>query len=331
MVEFPQDQGQTRRGLLGSLVGGLGLAAVAPWGKARAAAGQTPVSWSLRAVSSTYTFPDGAALPFYRLEHPGAGTTHGHVPLLEAVEGQVVQLTVDNRLPIAIRPALIGVAEGPFLRPGQSGTFTFSMPPAGSYLIGRGAPTRAGGTGRRAYDLQRPASGFAALVVSRPSSGLAELWNGGPSFDREYFLLYEDADERFNATMATAAGPLPAVNYEPNYFMLNGLAYPDIAADGDSVVSGLLGGRILIRMGNLGRMRQSIHFHGFHPEVVARDNVHETVLGEKDTVPLPWRTTVDLILTANQRGDYPLHPHSLTAVTANGFYPMGQLSLISIS
>ena len=36
--------------------------------------------------------------------------------------------------------------------------------------------------------------GLAATLVSRPTSGLQELWSGGPSFEREYVLLYEDAD-----------------------------------------------------------------------------------------------------------------------------------------
>lgn len=331
MSDTPQTEGQTRRGLLGSLLGGLGLAAAVPLSEARAAALSAPANWSLRAVPTTYTFPTGAVLPFFRLENLGAGTTHGHVPVLEATEGQTVTVQIDNQLPIAIRPGLIGVKDGPFLRAGQTGQFTFSMPPAGSYLMGRGNPTRGGGGGMQAYDMQRPASGFSAMVISRPTSGMNELWSGGPAYDREYFLLYEDADDRHNAVMGSAGSALPMQPYEPNYFMVNGLAYPDIAGDADSVVSGLLGERILIRMGNLGRMRQSIHFHGFHPEVVARNAVHETILGEKDTVPVPQRTTTDVILTANQVGDYPLHPHSLTAVSANGFYPLGQLSLISIS
>ncbi|MCA9003027.1 MAG: multicopper oxidase domain-containing protein, partial [Planctomycetes bacterium] len=113
--------------------------------------------------------------------------------------------------------------------------------------------------------------------------------------------------------------------------LINGLTYPGTASDPSTYVTGNLGDRILIRMGNLGRMRQSVHFHGYHPEVVARNSVPEAILGSKDTFPLPSSHTVDVILTANQAGTYPLHPHSLTAVTENGLYPGGQLTLITIS
>ncbi len=131
--------------------------------------------------------------------------------------------------------------------------------------------------------------------------------------------------------MANLSARPPGTVYEPNYFMMNGMAYPDTASDPATYVTGNLGERILIRMGNLGRMRQAIHFHGYHPEIVARENVPETTFGEKDTIGLPHRTTVDVILNADQVGTYLLHPHSLTAVTENGLYPWGQLTLITIS
>jgi hypothetical protein len=51
----------------------------------------------------------------------------------------------------------------------------------------------------------------------------------------------------------------------------------------------------------------------------------------KDTVEVASGTTVELILDVNQTGSYPVHPHSLTAVTANGLYPYGALNLIVAS
>ncbi len=331
MADSHPDSGTTRRGLLGSLIGGLGLAAAAPLREAQSAPRRSAVTWSLTAVPTTYNFPIGTVLPFYRLQHVGPGTTHGLIPVVEAVEGQTVTLQIHNQLPIPIRPALVGVADGPILRPGQTLQFTFTMPSAGSYLIGESTGQFPGAGGLTRADRKRPASGFSAMVISRPASGGNVLWSGGPAYDREYFLLYEDADDRWNATMGSATSMVPAEGYEPNFFMVNGQSYPDIASDPSALIVGNVGERILIRLGNLGRMRQSLHFHGYHPEVVARNNVIETIFGEKDTVPVPPRTTTDVILTPNQVGDYPLHPHSLTAVTANGFYPMGQLTLISIT
>ncbi len=317
----------TRRGLIGGLVGGLGAAA----GVSSLHAAPAPSTWSLRALPRTYTFALGDTLTYSRLEHIAGGSLIGSLPLLEATEGQSVQLDIDNQLTGPLRLEVIGVALGPALRGGQSGSFTFTMPPAGTYLVteARRGIASAGGLG--AAVATHPSRGIAAVLISRPSSGLNELWNGGPAFDRETVLLYEDTDDRWNAVLADPTLPPPQAPYEPNFFTVNGLAYPDLPADPTCVPAGQVGERILIRLANLGRMRQSIHFHGFHVDVAARNNQPEAILGQKDTVGLPSRGTVDVILTANQVGVYPLHPHSLTAVTANGYYPFGQLTVINIT
>jgi FtsP/CotA-like multicopper oxidase with cupredoxin domain len=193
------------------------------------------------------------------------------------------------------------------------------MPPAGTYLLtsvwwgGPMPPLEIGGT--------------SGVMVSRPSSGLQELWNGGPRWDREYVLLYEDTDSRYPLVTDQAGG----IQYEPDYFTLNGYAFPDTVSQSDIVIAGNNHDRILIRLCNLGRMRQCIHYHGFHVDVEARNNVPETIFGPKDTIPVPHGETTDVILTANQRGVFPVHPHSLTAVTAGGLYPLGQLTLITIN
>ncbi|NIR28875.1 MAG: multicopper oxidase domain-containing protein, partial [Gammaproteobacteria bacterium] len=83
--------------------------------------------------------------------------------------------------------------------------------------------------------------------------------------------------------------------------------------------------------GNLGHVRHAIHFHGYHVEIVSRNNVPETMLPAKDTIPLPGYTTAELNLAVTQPGIFPVHPHSLTNVTDNGLYPHGQIVLIDAS
>lgn len=173
----------------------------------------------------------------------------------------------------------------------------------------------------------RGALGLGAMIASRPASGLNELWSGGPTFDREYVLLYHDTDARWNQAAANLRWPDTSL-FEPNYFTLNGLSYPDLGSDPDSLVHCQVGERVLLRLGNIGKVRQSIHFHGYHAEIAARDNVPETSLPPKDTIPVPSDSTVDVILPVTQAGLFPLHPHFVPAVTANGLYPYGQLALI---
>jgi len=272
--------------------------------------------WAVEAKQVQEAFPDGSSLDFFRY-HPLQGSeTRGRLPYFEATEGATVVVGVKNSLAIPIRPEITGVAVGPLIAPGQQDWFRFIMPPAGSYQLSQADYGQVSGP-----------LGLAGVMVSRPSSGAQELWNGGPSFDREYVLHYQDSDERWN--QAAVSGSLPNLNlYEPNYFTINGLAYPNTTADPDSHIACLLGERVLLRLSNSGRMRHSIHFHGYHVEVAAKNNVPNTILPEKDTLELPAGGTTDLILTVNQVGTYPIHPHSLTAVTTNGTYPYGQLTYI---
>ncbi len=320
--------GKSRREFLGTLASGLGVSAAGLAAAPRASARPLATTWNLRAVQTSYDFADGTALPFFRFAPSGGGGRRGQLPYFEATEGDAVDVIINNQLPIALRPALIGVAEGPEIAAGTSGVFSFTMPPAGSYLFGH-APPRF--SSRSHGPVAHPThSGLSASVTSRPTSGQQELYNGGPTFDREYGLIYEDADSRINQTMGGTT-PSRTKPYEPNYFTVNGLAFPDSASDPDTIVSGSLGEDILIRFGNFGRMRQSIHFHGYHAQIVTQNTVPDATMPPKDTIAVPYHTTVDVILTPNQAGVYPLHPHSLTAVTANGFYPLGALALIDIT
>ncbi|MCP3916422.1 MAG: multicopper oxidase domain-containing protein [bacterium] len=314
----------SRRHFLAGL-GGAGLTATAA---PLARAATLPTTWNLEAVQTSYTFATGASLPYFRLQAVGTGATRGLLPYFEATEGTTIDIAIDNQLPVAIRPSVVSVADGPVIPANTSATFQLVVPPAGTYLVG---PARAPwSSGVESAVHAAPLSGLAAILVSRPTSGLSELWNGGPSFDREFVLVYEDADDRLNTAMVTpGAQALPP--YEPNFFTVNGLAYPETIQDVHTLVTGAVGERILIRLGNLGRMRQAVHFHGYHAEPVARDNVPEQAWPAKDTFPLPAFGTLDVILTPHQRGTYPLHPHSLTAVTAGGLYPFGQLTLMAIN
>ena len=139
--------------------------------------------------------------------------------------------------------------------------------------------------------------------------------------------MYQNADDRWNLAVDAGAAPDTSV-YEPNFHTVNGLSFPDLAGDPDSRIICELNDRVLIRLANLGLVRHAVHFHGYHVEVAARDNVRETAFGPKDTIPLPGRSTVDVVMPVNQTGIFPIHPHSLTTVTDNGTYPHGQITLI---
>ncbi len=328
----------SRRSLLGMLAGGLGLTATATAERAlkasRASARSTnslPASWALDAVNTAVSFGDGATIPFFEFMSIGGGQTRGLHPYAEATEGDTMTVSVSNSLKVTIRPTILGVARGPWIRPGKSGSFSFTMPPAGTYLLSTDqGPTGTHTAGHGAQAATRPATGLGGTLVSRPASGNQVLYDGGPSFDREYVLLFDDADDRWSAVQNDPRA-LPLTPYEANYFRVNGLAFPDTFADADTVVAANLGERVLLRLGNLGMTRQSIHMHGYHFDVATRDGAPEHFLGRKDTIQVAHRSTTDIIATVNQTGMFPFHPHNVQAVTANGLYPFGQLVLITVS
>ena len=272
----------------------------------------------LEALRSDESFGDRNRISFFRYRSRPGYRSDGALPRIDAPEKSIVVAEITNQLSIPILPELRGLQRGAVIPPKTRSWFAFRVPRAGTWLLEEAGLQKAAGP-----------MGFGAVVVSRPSSGKKELWNGGPAFDREYVLLYQDCDDRWNREVA--AGRIPNwTMYEPNYFTLGGLSYPGLAKHADTRIVCRLGERVLLRLGNLGHVRQSIHFHGFHVEIAARNNVPEFALPPKDTIPLPPGQTIDVLLKATQRGLFPVHPHFVPAVTANGLYPFGALTMIEV-
>jgi FtsP/CotA-like multicopper oxidase with cupredoxin domain len=305
----------SRRTFLGAAAAAGLTAFVGPWPSRRAWADTTgavwPLGprWELEAVRVESSFADGSTIPFFGYRSLPGTPSAGALPRLEATEHTIPYMSITNRLDFAIQPIVIGLEEGPTIEPGESRHMLFRMPRAGTWLLGEGLLGRVAGP-----------VGFGATLVSRARRQLSPP-------DREYVLVYQDADDRWNLDVDNGIDPDDSL-YEPNFHTLNGLSFPDSASDPDTRVVCEVGERILLRIANLGHVRQAIHFHGYHVEVAARDNVRESSLGSKDTLGVPGHTTAECILHVNQPGVFPIHPHSLTMVTDNGLYPHGQITLI---
>ncbi len=271
-----------------------------------------PPRWDIEAARVEQTFTDGYTVPFHRYLALGSTATSGSVPVLTGTAGDLVRMRVKNSLSYAIRPKIVGSNPGPWIAPGSTSTFTIVVPPAGTWMLTDDALGDAAGP-----------MGLGAVIVSRPGGALRKI----PNYDREYVLLYVDTDDRWNNAIDTGSTPNLAL-YEPNYHTLNSLTYPDTTLDTETTIHCQVGERVLLRMCNLGWMRHSIHFHGYHVDIERVNNQPQTVLGPKDTVPLPGHSTMEALLTVDQPGAFPFHPHSLTATTDNGLYAGGQISLI---
>ncbi len=274
--------------------------------------------WEIEAVRVEQAFSDGSTCPFFRYQAMGSTPSAGTVPVLSGRRGQVAQLRVRNSLTRGIRPTIVGGVPGPWIDPGTELTFDIDVPPMGTWML----------TDAELGDAAGP-MGLGAVIISRLGASISRrtLRSIGPRYDREYVLFYVDSDDRWNT--AIDAGGVPDFGvYEPNYHTVNNLTFPDTAGDAGTTIACQVGDRVLLRMCNLGWMRQSVHFHGYHVQIERINNQRQSIYGSKDTIPLPGHSTMEVLLPINQPGIFPVHPHSLTTTTDNGLYIGGQITLI---
>ena len=228
---------------------------------------------------------------------------------LLVMEGDDVNITVYNDLDRLISLEIPGVLEGtPAVAPGGSRIYSFSAPPAGSYCY---HDATNGEIGR--------AMGLAGPLIVMPGDGSNQLYAGGPAFDRQFTLVLHELDDRLNSAIA-GGGTYDMADYEPNYFFVNGLSFPDTAGDNDTLVSMHVGDDVALRFVNTGVITNPMHFHGYHVDVATRNRVPETAIITKDTVLVNVGECVDVVLPCDQPGVYPLHTHYVPGVTANGVY-----------
>lgn len=247
------------------------------------------------------------------------GTGPGILPSgLVVTEGDSIHITLNNNLDRTINLVIPGVIENtPSVNPGTSRTYSFTAPAAGSYYYTDGVNGEIG-----------KAMGLSGPLVVMPADGSNTLYTGGPVFHRQYTLVLNELDDRLNNAIYNGQS-YDIANYEPNYFFVNGMSYPDTTGDADTLVTIALGEDVAIRFINTGCIVNSQHFHGYHVNIASRNRAPETTMGEKDTVLVDVGECVDVILPVIQTGDYPLHTHYVPGVTANGTYANGALIIMS--
>ena len=300
-----------KSGLMGSTAFAFsGLTALAPKNAYAAT-----INLNLTAEGAYKTLVDGTSIFVWQFNDANGSGPGALTSGLVVNEGDTVNVTVTNNLDRAINFVVPGITSNtPSVSPGNSRTYSFTANNAGSYLYTDDVNGEIG----RAMGLAGP------LVVASGN----RLYSGGPFFDRQYTLVLHDLDDRLNNAVE-GGGTYNMDNYEPNYFLVNGLSYPDTASDGDTVVAMNTGEDVAIRFINAGCITNPMHFHGYHVNIATRNRSPETTMGEKDTVLVNLNECVDVILPVAQSGAYPLHTHFVPGVTANGTYANGALIIMS--
>jgi FtsP/CotA-like multicopper oxidase with cupredoxin domain len=258
-----------------------------------------PVSGSINLTASEgyISVADGGSIYSWGYAAPG-GVMQLPGPTLIVNEGAIFDVVLSNGLPAAagnvsiVFPGLevtatSGGVSGALAQeaaPGSNVTYTVKAAQPGTYQYHSGTQP----------DLQVEMGLYGAIVV-RPTDTtcMPAVTTGGKAynhaetcFDREYLFLLSEVDidiHRAAELQAGGTGPiiLPAGDYVPEYWLLNGRAGPDtLGAAGDTLLPhqpyNIIprmhpGERLLLRIVGAGRQMHPFHTHGNHVRKLAQD------------------------------------------------------------
>jgi FtsP/CotA-like multicopper oxidase with cupredoxin domain len=247
-------------------------------------------------------------------------------PLIRIIEGETIELTVTNSLREKHNFAIKGTSVNITIQPGQTQTAIFTAPSAGTYMY------------MDTLDPAHRALGLCGGLISMSQGAENQILSGKYTFDRQYFWLFTSIDSTWN-TSAMNGQHIDTSNYRPNYFFINGLAYPegmnkmstpDMHDIEGLMIHEMMGNTVLIRMANASLVPHAPHLHGFHLSQVTTNRTELTAPMIKDSILVPPTSTLDALLTLDKMGMYMCHDHILMSLTANGVYPNGALAMFDI-
>jgi manganese oxidase len=243
------------------------------------------------------------------------GTVPG--PMIRVTEGETVRIILRNELPestsihwhgIPLPNAMDGVPPltQAAVEPGESFVYEFTAPPAGSFMYHSHVET----------DKQIMVGLYAPFIVDP----VAEV--DPPDVDVMWML----SEWRVGSDGETYAA-MPMAGAEPNYFTINGKAFPNTEP---IVVK--MGERVRIRMANIGQFTHPMHLHGINFRIVAYDGVSLPPEQQitRNTVPVNPGEIIDIEFIADNPGVWIFHCHVLHHVTNDNVEPGGLIGVIQV-
>jgi manganese oxidase len=244
------------------------------------------------------------------------GTVPG--PMIRVTEGETVRIILRNDLPeptsihwhgIPLPNAMDGVPPltQAAVEPGDSFTYEFVAPPAGSFMYHSHVET----------DKQIMVGLYAPFIVD---PAIAEI--DPPDVDVMWML----SEWRVGPDGETYAA-MPMAGAEPNYFTINGKAFPNTEP---IVVK--MGERVRIRLANIGQFTHPMHLHGINFRIIAYDGVPLPPEQQlvRNTVPVNPGELIDIEFIADNPGVWVFHCHVLHHVTNDNVEPGGLIGVIQV-
>jgi FtsP/CotA-like multicopper oxidase with cupredoxin domain len=249
-----------------------------------------------------------------------AMTYNGMVPgpEIRVTEGDRVRLLLKNALPfpttihwhgLLVPNAMDGVPSmtQDAVLAGAAFTYEFTAAPAGTYWYHSHYET----------DSQVLTGLYAPFIVESKMPA-------GPPPDLDITLMLSE----WRVIGGKTYPAMPMTGMDPNYFTINGKAYP--ATEPISVERGQ---RVRLRLIAAGQFVHPIHLHGPHFRIVATDGapVPEAAQLTKDTVAVAPGERYDIEFVSDMPGMWMLHCHIPHHTTNDGEEPGGMMLTLEVS
>ncbi|MGE5542921.1 MAG: multicopper oxidase domain-containing protein, partial [Bacillota bacterium] len=166
----------------------------------------------------------------------------------------------------------------------------------------------------------------------------------GSGFDVEKILVLGEIDSQLHSSVSQGAG-YDILKYSPDFWILNGRAYPDtLNDDGDpglptqpsgSVIAATAGQRVLLRIANAGFIPHTLHLGGLAGRVVAEDGFPlrsrtSDITYQKTAVTVGPGQTCDLMIVPEHSGQFFLRAREYNRLLNGDTFPGGIMARMSV-
>ncbi|MHB1044073.1 MAG: multicopper oxidase domain-containing protein [Eubacteriales bacterium] len=307
------------------------------------------------AKAGPVTMPDGAAIPFWGFAPAPDGEPQLPGPAIEVKTGDNVRITLHNTLaePVSmifpgqdVTPEPVKDENNIFVSfdrhaPANGGTVTYFFKAArpGTYLYESGTYTEKQiQMGLYGVLVVRPADYNPSLPSARTAYGAGT----GTAFDVEKIIATGEIDSLLHRDIS-AGLPFDTHNFNPDYFTINGLAYPDTLDPDDTssqpygaAVKTVIFNKVLLRCLNAGFLTHSLHAGAGFFRVVAGDGMPLKTPAldatyEKSTITIGPGQTYDLIYTPVSIGEIYLYDRELRCTVNTDRFPGGIMTRLEVA
>mgnify|MGYP002777186661 CR=1 FL=1 len=219
-------------------------------------------------------------------------------PRIQVTEGDRVRIIVKNNLPEPTSVHWHGIIlpnnmDGPAditqapIQPGQSYTYEFTVQQSGTYFY----------HSHKDIDRQQTLGMYGALIVDPKQK------SNSSAYDQDVVIQLQEWTVKQGYTFPA----MPMEGLLPNFFTINGKAYP-----ATQTINAKVGEKIRFRfIGSNNAFIHPMHIHGGPFKVIETDGnlVTSAAQIEKDTINVAPGERYDVIWTARNRGKWLLHCH----------------------